>query len=748
MIKKVKKKNLYFYIFANEKQKKISNSFFSKSFFLILFFTFFLFSLFPEKSHKDKSNPALLNIQSLEKIEFLQEEAKSLSQSDPEKSIAYAKEAISLIGDEQTHPVTKADLYILLADTNHYLGRFDEALSYCQKAEAIYKEANQLEKLASAYQLLGNLYRDLGNYDKALTYTNLSFELNTTIGNANGIGKNHYFLGAIYFFKNDHEKALHHNLLALEKIESNNKNTISYKAAILNFIGRSFELQKEYNKALDYFYEAKTLYETDGDTNGIANTLHNIAMLHDKMQHYEQAIPYLMEALDLLRKTNHKIGIAYTYQNLGIVYFNYHQQKEAQRYFELCLPLFKDFGVQFGLATVYSYLAKIYLAQNQLTAAEATINLCLELAVKMKMKGFLRDAYFVKSEIASQKQDYKHAFLHFKQAAAYVDSVYTEEKNKSITEMQTKYETERKEQENTILKQKNEFNELVISRQTSLRNFLFIVLLIILISLLLIYNQYRLKKIAFSELQQADKIIQTQRDELEQMNKTRNQFFSIVSHDLKNSFSSLQMGADMLSNLENLEKAEMKTISQEMQEIVSNLYKFLENLLEWSRLQIGRTHHEPIQFDISKTIYEVSQIMEKKAKQKQVSIINKARESVVFADDNMVFSVLQNLVYNAIKFSFPKGKIEILQEEHDDKVEILISDNGVGMNSEQLDNLFKMEEMHSLPGTNEEKGTGLGLILCKEFIEKNNGEIWVESELEKGTTVHFTLPKSEIKYAT
>jgi signal transduction histidine kinase len=477
---------------------------------------------------------------------------------------------------------------------------------------------------------------------------------------------------------------------------------------------------------------------------GSANTLHNIAMLYDMMGEQEKALPFLYEALDILLEENNKIGIAYTYQNLGIVYFKSNQMDKSLENFQKCLPLFEEMGTYFGLASVYSYKGKIYLAKNQLNQAEINNDKCLEYTKLFNGKGFFRDAYKVKAEIAFKRNQFKDAYIWFTKSAAYVDSVYSEDKNRAITEMQTKYETEKKEQENTILKHKNEFNELVISRQNSLRNFLIIILLIIAISMILVYNQYRLKKIAFHELEQADNLIQKQRDELELMNQTRNQFFSIVSHDLKNSFTSLQMGAKMLSNIENFEKDELKMISKEIREIVDNLYKLLENLLEWARLQIGKTHHEPEIIDFSDIINDVIKILAKKAEQKQLQIISEVIDCYVFADKNMLYSILQNLIFNAIKFSLPQGIIKIKNKIENAQVEIIVSDNGIGMDREKLENLFKLEKMHSQKGTDDEKGTGLGLILCKEFVEKNNGEIWVESEAEKGTSVHIILPNKEI----
>nr|MBC8384832.1 HAMP domain-containing histidine kinase [Candidatus Cloacimonadota bacterium] len=256
-----------------------------------------------------------------------------------------------------------------------------------------------------------------------------------------------------------------------------------------------------------------------------------------------------------------------------------------------------------------------------------------------------------------------------------------------------------------------------------------------------VYNQYRLKQKAFKELEKADQIIREQKNELEIMNKTRDRFFSIISHDLKNSFTSLQMGTKLLSNIEELDKDEIKLVSKELAESVENLYKLLENLLEWARIQIGRIHHEPEELDISEVLEDVLKVMDSKAAQKNIRLTTEIIENTkVFADKNMLYSVLQNLISNAIKFTEQTGEIRIQQTEKENKLEMSICDNGVGMSAIQLSKIFRIDEIISTPGTDDEKGTGLGLILCKEFIDKNGGEIRVESELGKGTEVCFNLP--------
>jgi signal transduction histidine kinase len=301
--------------------------------------------------------------------------------------------------------------------------------------------------------------------------------------------------------------------------------------------------------------------------------------------------------------------------------------------------------------------------------------------------------------------------------------------------MQTKYETEKKEHENQLLKAENELKKAEISKQKTQRNLLLIVAFVILTSLVMMYILYKQKA-------RTNRIINLQKAELEKLNKTRNRFFSIISHDLKNSFTSLQMGTEMLSDLSDMDEEEISLIASELNKNVDNNFKLMENLLEWSRIQIGRIKHEPEELDTAELIRDIIELVKMKSEEKKLEIICEIQEnSTVYADKNMMFSVIQNLLTNAIKFSDENGKIIIKTAEKGDKTEITISDNGRGITEQNLTKLFKVDEIVTTTGTGGEQGTGLGLILCKEFVEKNNGEISVESKIGKGTKVTITLRK-------
>lgn len=232
-------------------------------------------------------------------------------------------------------------------------------------------------------------------------------------------------------------------------------------------------------------------------------------------------------------------------------------------------------------------------------------------------------------------------------------------------------------------------------------------------------------------------------EELINLNQAKDKLFSIIAHDLRSPFSALLSFSEFLADdIDNMEKDEIKSFSEKIHESAKNVFTLLENLLQWSRIQSGKIPYEPSRFNISSKIDQVINLLKNNAENKNITITNNAEHvSYVFADEDMVFSVIQNLLSNAIKFTRGGGNITFDSSLNNDHWKFSVTDNGVGINDEDLDKLFRVDSHHTTYGTNEEKGSGLGLVICKEMIEKNKGKIWVKSKRGEGTSFHFTLPK-------
>jgi signal transduction histidine kinase len=233
-------------------------------------------------------------------------------------------------------------------------------------------------------------------------------------------------------------------------------------------------------------------------------------------------------------------------------------------------------------------------------------------------------------------------------------------------------------------------------------------------------------------------------NELEKLNASKDRLFSIIAHDLKSPFNSIVGFSELLA--EQIRNNDYKAI-QEYADIILQSSRdtlgLLSNLMDWSRSQTNRILYDPAYLEIASVIEQVVLIFSNIASRKSINLsLNLTRDIFVNVDKNMIDTVMRNLISNAIKYSYQGGEILLTCEKHMDEVIVSVSDSGTGMSPDRIDILFDNDMYYSSAGTEDEQGTGLGLIICKEFIEKHGGRIWVESEMGVGSTFYFLLPVS------
>jgi len=239
--------------------------------------------------------------------------------------------------------------------------------------------------------------------------------------------------------------------------------------------------------------------------------------------------------------------------------------------------------------------------------------------------------------------------------------------------------------------------------------------------------------------------------DLQRLNINKDKFFSIVAHDLKGPFMPLLGTSELLVEMADfLEPNEVKELGSSLNRSASSVYNLLENLLQWARMQMGRIEYKPIRFDVTTLIQQNIDLLFENAVTKQINLQTEIKYPIyVQADQNMIDTVIRNLISNALKFTPPEGSITILatllpkktvNNQEISLVQLSVTDTGIGIPPDDVDKLFKIEVHHTTLGTNNEKGTGLGLVMCQEMVQKNGGQIWVESEIGQGTTFHFTIP--------
>ncbi|MBN2237683.1 MAG: tetratricopeptide repeat-containing sensor histidine kinase, partial [Bacteroidales bacterium] len=399
-----------------------------------------------------------------------------------------------------------------------------------------------------------------------------------------------------------------------------------------------------------------------------------------------------------------KQGLAYNAINLGISYQKIGLPQEAMKNLQTGLQIGSELGDKTTLLKAYDAYSNVYLEQkNYLKALES------------------KDKYL---------ETYK--------------SLYNWEQSEQVNTIRGKYESEKQYLEQKLLEEKtakleldNYYSNLHLFHLTIGAGIC--VFLLIIISLLLYFNSIKAKK-----NKEAAQILRLKNSSLQEANLTKEKFLSIIGHDLKNPFNSvLGLSNLIIDQWKQLDDEEKFTISNEINGSSQTIYELLDNLLLWSRTQTSKTETHPELFDLNENIQNIYEIFRNQANFKSITVrLDISGKKMVFADMNMIATVIRNLLSNALKFTHQGGKITISTKSKVDMVEFSISDNGKGILPDDLKKIFESKGIHNSKGTANESGSGLGLLLAKDFIQQNNGIIWVESKPNKGSQFTFTLPTS------
>lgn len=255
--------------------------------------------------------------------------------------------------------------------------------------------------------------------------------------------------------------------------------------------------------------------------------------------------------------------------------------------------------------------------------------------------------------------------------------------------------------------------------------------------------EIRQKNIELQEINDnLEKLVTERTADLEKANATKDKFFSIIAHDLKNSFNGLLGYSNiLLTDFDTFADEEKIKMISAIKQVSENTYKLLQNLLDWARVQTGLISYYPEELMLTVLLQDEIGVQKRLAEQKNISMDLQTDDSIkIYADQNMVSTVIRNLLSNAVKYTKSGGNIQVKLIKEDQMAVISVKDSGIGMSPENVAKLFKVNETYKTYGTNLEEGTGLGLILCKEFIEKNHGTIQVESQVDVGTEILLRLP--------
>jgi len=586
--------------------------------------------------------------------------------------------------------------------------------------DILIKKVTLLVPVATNHDTVSTLLDDADQLAK--TSNNLHQSLNVLILK----GQNEYF-------SSNYEDAISIYYQALDRAEQSQDSVLLAKVN-LN-LGMVYDELEDYDEAITFFQKAIRISQSINDSSIIAKTYQNIAISYQNKSDLTKALEYNEKANQLAILKKDTTMIIDVINNFGTIAYDQKNLVKSLEYYLKALNLYQTINDRKGIAMAYNNIGLVYLDKNEYDKSINYFNKSLALATELKMHDFIGDIYSNLTIYYEQRKDYKKAYYFYDRFNAIYDSLAGEKKNKMIYQIQAKYKLGKNTRELEALKIKNQSQLDAIDSAKSIQIYLVaITILVIVLMIATFYLLFKEKKLA-GELK-----IKTK--ELHELNVSKDKFFSIIAHDLKNPFNVLVSYTGILkTDLDLFSKEQLEQIISDLNEASENGYNLLQNLLLWTRSQTNRIHILKSNFILADVFNDVKALAELNLTDKEQTLSMEIDQNLkVFADKDMIAVVLRNLVFNAIKFSVKGSAIYLKAYQTGSNVRVDVIDSGIGIAEESIKNLFAIDKNTMIQGTEGETGTGLGLVLCKEFVEKNDGKIWVESQLGKGSVFSFLLP--------
>jgi len=593
------------------------------------------------------------------------------------------------------------------------------ALDFVNKALTIIDKNNYLKLKPKTLNFLGVVNRKLGNLLNAYNYFKSALNLAEELKDSVQIGYTYNNLTDYYIEKASYSTALENVLMGYQIFRSlNHKIGMAYS---LNYLGEIYIQQGDFNKAIKYLEESSVLrFELD-DQRGYSNTLVNIGIIYFKQHNFDKAKEYYTKAIKINKSIKYEKGNSYIVALLADIHYYNKDYDNALKSFKFALDFAKKTNDKNGIIEYSNKIGLVYLKLKNLDKAKNSFNLALKLAKEFGHLDEEMFSYLYLSEYYSETKRFETSLSCLNKYIILKDSIYSNEKLGRFADLQTLFEDQNNQIETKLLKHEIESEKLR-------NNYLILIFIIVVVAIILLISKYKIQK-------KSNTI-------LEELNDSKDKFFSILAHDLKNPFQALMGYTDMLSeDFDQFSNDEIKNSIQSLQSISHNVYNLLEGVLEWSRAQTGRMEFNPTNFILAEELNSIIELYKHSADAKEIKLITEVDPTVsLFADRNMIKTILRNLVANGLKFTKSGGSVKIIAQKHKNEVQIIVADTGIGINSKVIPTLFRIDSHHTTKGTNGEEGTGVGLMLCFELVKQHKGKIWAESELGKGSKFIFTIP--------
>ncbi|WBA42238.1 ATP-binding protein [Hymenobacter canadensis] len=594
-------------------------------------------------------------------------------------------------------------------------------------------------EVAAAYLAIGAAYQAQRQYEPALRHFTRALRLYQQLHNEPGRARALGMLGQTQYLEGDTGQAYdtYKQALALTLSVGNPRS----KAEVYSNLGELLGAGGQWRRALRSYEQAYAEWQQAGSLPGQAQALNSIGLAHHQLRQYSRSLYYLRLSLQQARQLGDSTSTGEALASTGRVYQDVGNYEVAMGFYTQAISQLPAYTPPARRAAALQALALVQDSMANRAAAIRALRQALPLARRAGSQIQVSTLYQKLADLYQRESNYPQALAAQRRYSDLQDSVFAERRSAQIAELQTRYESEKKGREIQLLLKNRQIQDANLRRQKLLRNAMAVGALLLLLAVAALYRGRREQARINRLLQRKNRAINRQKQELSHLNHTKDTLFSIISHDLRSPLSSLYSMLT-LQTLGNLPPERMAAHTQRLSRTLDVTLRLLDNLLNWSAAQIQGDKVRPESIALQTAAEEALALLIGDAERKSIQLLTQLpAPCLVSADLNMLRLVLRNLVGNAIKFTPAEGTVTLAARLQETGMwEISVTDTGVGIAVADQARIFGENGLHSTLGTAREKGTGLGLRLCKEFVERNGGRISFASVPGQGSTFRFTLP--------
>ncbi len=682
------------------------------------------------QSQADSLHRVLQQTESTEtRIDALNQLTLVLRRSYPDSALKYG-EIAKRVAMETGDSLRLATSYKNIGNIYYLKNHLDTAIKYFEQALEIYEQNNDTLGLAKIYNNLGVVNRVKGNYLETLKYYQKSLEKRKILGDDEGMGKTYNNIGNLYFVLEDLD-------LALE------------------YYQKSLETRKKYNDQL-----------------GIGGCYNNMGLIHIEKAQYDSAILMLQQALSIYKAYNDRQGIANCHSSIGLAYMNLNQYKVASKYFVRALNVYENLGSKLNIARTLIEIAETYNKQTHYDKAIELAGRGLEIARKAQLTGQAKNAYEQLATAYEGQNKPTKALQYYKKFIETKDSLFSIEKMREIESIEKKYQIENQRLQIENLENDNKLKHVKLKQIRSQQIFTIIAFLIALgfiLFLLVTRKKLKNKNITIFEqnkeitkqknmlenhrnhleeiVQERTKDLRHAKEKAEESDRLKSAFLANMSHEIRTPMNAI-VGFTELLNYTSPAEEEEKTYRKLIEQNSNLLLHLIDDIIDIAKIEAGELKVQLKKTNIAEILESTIKVFNNRKEQLEKDHISitksfdkKLDNPVLKTDPFRLQQIISNLLDNALKFT-EAGSVEVgyFYDEKEQNLVLYVKDSGIGMTHEQkaliFDRFGKIEERTKKLY----RGAGLGLAISKNLTEMLGGNIWVKSELDKGSTFYISIP--------